>query len=337
MALDLTTYYQNLGFTSAWEENRAFANWLVQKKNPFCTVELGVDYGYSLFALSENNPGHVFGIDLFEGDAHAGPRDWSSQYKSVVDFINENRLHRTHVIRGSFEELAHNWIAGVDILHIDGLHTYEAVAKDWSDWSSKLNELAGVGSDWTVSLRPMRQEVHHLPGPSGLGWHPVIADLDVGTYMRPEVGGNLVVGGTEPECDELQWIDDPDTASLVPTQALFEAQVTRAARRFPELQVPSHVSGVVGVYDVSSDWSPIYDRTELDGFYIAAGTSGNQFKNAPVAGQLMAHLIDRVEGGHDHDAHPVVFTCPRTGMTVDLGTFSRKRAPNPNSSGTVIG
>lgn len=144
MALDLTTYYQNLGFTSAWEENRAFANWLVQKKNPFCTVELGVDYGYSLFALSENNPGHVFGIDLFEGDAHAGPRDWSSQYKSVVDFINENQLYRTHVIRGSFEELAHNWVAGVDILHIDGLHTYEAVAKDWGDWSSKLNELAVI-------------------------------------------------------------------------------------------------------------------------------------------------------------------------------------------------
>jgi len=34
---------------------------------------------------------------------------------------------------------------------------------------------------------------------------------------------------------------------------------------------------------------------------MAVGTSGNQFKNAPVVGHLMAELIDRVEHGHDHD------------------------------------
>ena len=30
------------------------------------------------------------------------------------------------------------------------------------------------------------------------------------------------------------------------------------------------------MYDVSDDWIPIYDRTDLDGFYVAIGTSGNQ-------------------------------------------------------------
>jgi glycine/D-amino acid oxidase-like deaminating enzyme len=68
------------------------------------------------------------------------------------------------------------------------------------------------------------------------------------------------------------------------TTPIFEAQVTRAARRLTGLSVPTVPKGVVGVYDVADDWTPIYDRTELDGFYVAIGTSGNQFKNAPLAG-----------------------------------------------------
>jgi len=145
------------------------------------------------------------------------------------------------------------------------------------------------------------------------------------------------VGGTEPECDDMQWIEDPDQANMSRTQDLYDAQVTRAARRFPELKVPPVAKGIAGVYDVSSDWTPIYDRSELDGFYLAIGTSGNQFKNAPGAGLIMAKLIDYVEGGGDHDTHPLVVTGSRTGLPIDLATFSRKRPRNENSSGTVMG
>ena len=165
--------------------------------------------------------------------------------------------------------------------------------------------------------------------------------IDVGGTFTDVVladgAGGLLVGGTEPECDPLEWVDNPDTVSMAPTQAVFQAQVTRAARRLPDLGVPGSPSGIVGVYDVSSDWSPIYDKTDVPGFYLAAGTSGNQFKNAPVIGQVMRALIEAVEDGHDHDEHPVAFTGPRTGLTVNLGAFSRKRERNPDSSGTVMG
>lgn len=208
-------------------------------------------------------------------------------------------------------------------------------------WSSKLNKLAGVGSDFTVSVRPMRQEVAHVLAPEGYhpegGVGPAVADMDLGTYFRGEVGGTLLIGGTEPECDPLQWLEDPDDANPNPTMAVFEAQVTRAARRLPGLAVPNRARGVAGVYDVTTDWTPIYDRTDLDGFYVAIGTSGNQFKNAPVVGQLMAALIDQVESGTDHDAHPVRFLAKHTGLTIDLGAFSRKRPVNTSNSGTVMG
>jgi sarcosine oxidase, subunit beta len=208
-------------------------------------------------------------------------------------------------------------------------------------WSTRINELAGVGADFTIGVRPMRQEVHHVTAPPGyndgdrLG--PVVADLDLGVYLRAAPGDVMIVGGTEPECDPLDWIDDPDQANPNPTAGLFEAQLTRAARRFPGLGVPAQPKGIAGVYDVASDWTPIYDRTELDGFYVAMGTSGNQFKNAPLVGLMMATLVTAVENGHDHDAEPVTYKCQRTGHSLDLGAFSRKREINAESSGTVMG
>ena len=48
----------------------------------------------------------------------------------------------------------------------------------------------------------------------------------------------------------------------------------------PGLPVPTHLRGVVDLYDVSDDSMPIYNKSDLPGFYMAVGTSGNQFKNA---------------------------------------------------------
>ncbi|PXY33530.1 oxidoreductase [Prauserella coralliicola] len=208
-------------------------------------------------------------------------------------------------------------------------------------WSGAFNRLAGVGDEFTVSVRPMRQEVHQVSAPPGYNeagrFGATVADMDLGTYFRPAPGNLLYVGGTEPDCDPFEWIDDPDQANPNATVRGFEAQVTRAARRLPELAVPNQPTGIAGVYDVASDWTPIYDRTDLDGFYVAIGTSGNQFKNAPVVGRFMATLVDAVEAGHDHDSNPLRYRCEHTGHEINLGAFSRKRPLNRNSSGTVIG
>ncbi len=204
-------------------------------------------------------------------------------------------------------------------------------------WSSQINKIAGVGSDFTVNTRPLRQEVHHVQAPIGLENMPLIGDLDLGTYIRSAPGNSWLIGGTEPECEPLQWLESPDDAHPYRTQELFESQVMRAARRFSELKVPNEAKGVVGVYDVTKDWTPIYDRSELDGYYMAIGTSGNQFKNAPVVGKLMSYLINTIESGHDHDKDPLIYFGEYTHLPINLGAFSRKRAENIDSSGTVMG
>jgi sarcosine oxidase subunit beta len=70
---------------------------------------------------------------------------------------------------------------------------------------------------------------------------------------------------------------------------------------------------------------------------MAVGTSGNQFKNAPLAGVLMAELIQACEAGHDHDREPLRHKGRYTGLEIDLGSFSRLRAVNRESSFSVLG
>lgn len=205
--------------------------------------------------------------------------------------------------------------------------------------SARLNEMAGVADEVAVSPRPLRQEVFTIPAPIGMRVEdgmPIIADLDVGQYFRPHLGGTLLVGGTEPACDALHWVDDPDQFDEHPTVAQFETTMFRLARRCPEIGIPHRPTGLAALYDASADWVPVYDRSSLDGWFMAAGTSGNQFKNAPLAGMFIRALVDAADRGHDHDAEPVRVRGRRTGLEIDLGAFSRRRLP-VRTTGTVMG
>ena len=94
---------------------------------------------------------------------------------------------------------------------------------------------------------------------------------------------------------------------------------------------------MVDLYDVTDDWIPIYDKSDLPGFYMAVGTSGNQFKNAPVAGAMMAELIQRLRAGPRPRPRPAAVP-PRAHRPHDrIGFFSRLREINPESSFSVLG
>lgn len=207
--------------------------------------------------------------------------------------------------------------------------------------SYRVNHLAGVLGDFTLSTRPLRQEVHTARAPGGFSQltnpRPSVTDADLGIYFRSHPGGSLLVGGTEPDCDPLEWVVDPDEWNPLATNEVFTAQILRVARRLPELQVGTRPQGVAGLYDVSDDWIPIYDRTSLDGYYVAIGTSGNQFKNAPVIGWLITSLISACENGRNTDAEPLILIAPRTGNSINLAHYSRRRKVNNDSSLTSRG
>ena len=202
-----------------------------------------------------------------------------------------------------------------------------------------INRLAGVAETMRIRTRALRHEVHYLPAPddydlSGQGC--VIADDDIAGYSRPELGNLLLVGSLDPECDPKEWVDDPDDFERNITEQQWNAQVLRLAQRIPSLPISGQAKGIVDLYDVSDDWIPIYDRSDLDGFYMAVGTSGNQYKNGPMAGLLMAELIDACENGRDHDRQPVTVTCPLTGFELSAGFYSRNREIVGDSSFSVL-
>jgi sarcosine oxidase, subunit beta len=207
-------------------------------------------------------------------------------------------------------------------------------------WSAEFNRLAGVHHDMVIRTRPLRQEVHIVSAPDGFALGNgglCVTDGDLGTYFRPQAGGTFLVGGLEPECDPLDWRDRGDDCNPYPTPELWEANTWRAARRMPTTELPLAPRGLGALYDVTDDWIPIYDRSALDGFYMAVGTSGNQFKNAPTVGDIMAELITSIASGHDHDGDPVQLKLARSGHDINLGHYSRRRVVNPNSTNSVLG
>lgn len=203
-----------------------------------------------------------------------------------------------------------------------------------------INRLAGVEAGMKIKTRALRHEVHTVPSPPGFDYEQngVVAHCgDDGVYFRPELGNSLIVGSSDPDCDPLEWVDDPDAYPTEVTTERWQAQVYRLAKRIKELPIPNQPKGLVDLYDVTDDWLPIYDKSDLPGFYMAVGTSGNQFKNAAPAGHLMAELIAACENGHDHDRAPVQVKCRHTPHTMNGGFFSRLRAINEESSFSVMG
>jgi sarcosine oxidase subunit beta len=205
--------------------------------------------------------------------------------------------------------------------------------------SGALNRLAGVAAEMRIHHRPLRQEVIVAGAPEGFTLEQggtVVSDTNFGTYFRPHPGGTLLMGGTEPACDELEWVDDPAVFQESPTMEGFERISLRVARRLPGLGLPHRPVGLAALYDASDDWLPIYDRSSLEGFFMACGTSGNQFKNAPMAGRFMAALVEAGEEGIDHDRAPVQVVGPHTGQPINLGAFSRLRE-RAATTGSVMG
>ena len=130
----------NLG---TWSGHLPFANELIWAMRPRVLVELGTHYGESYFgfsqAVEESGAGTTcFAVDTWLGDEHAG--FYSDEvYREVQAYNREHYAGFSHLIRSTFDEASERFdTESIDLLHIDGLHTYEAVKHDWEVWFDKV-------------------------------------------------------------------------------------------------------------------------------------------------------------------------------------------------------
>lgn len=110
---------------------------------PSLLVELGAFYGESYFgfcqALDENAIRcRCYAVDTWAGDEHGGQYG-EEIYSDVAAYNREHYASFSHLLRMTFDEALSSFSeASIDILHIDGFHSYEAVRHDFESWLPKV-------------------------------------------------------------------------------------------------------------------------------------------------------------------------------------------------------
>ncbi len=129
---------------SAWIGHAPFMKFIVRDLKPKIFVELGVHNGFSYFvgcqAIRECGfSTKAYAIDHWEGDAQAGFFD-DSVYKGVIR-TNSKYSGFSTLIKSSFlDALTSFKDNSIDLLHIDGFHTYESVKEDFETWLPKMSK-----------------------------------------------------------------------------------------------------------------------------------------------------------------------------------------------------
>ena len=134
---------------SAWHGHVSFAHWLVSEMRPSKVVELGSHNGvsYAAFcnAVRRNNLAtRCYAVDTWQGDEQAGFYG-NEVYRDLLAANEARFADFSTLMRCFFDEAVTQFPDGsVDLLHIDGLHTYEAVKHDFETWRPKLSSRAVV-------------------------------------------------------------------------------------------------------------------------------------------------------------------------------------------------
>jgi len=131
-------------FPDSWVGHTPFAFWLIKEIQPKVFVELGVHSGNSYFAFCQAiKEGRFqtksYAIDRWTGDEHSGVYD-----DKVFEYVNDHNQNHysafSTLMRMDFDEAAREFSSNsIDLLHIDGFHSYEAVRHDFETWLPKLS------------------------------------------------------------------------------------------------------------------------------------------------------------------------------------------------------
>jgi len=200
---------------SSWTEHVPFAMGLAEMLRPRILVELGTQHGVSYCAFCQavaelKLATRCYAVDTWLGDVHA------NYYKESV-YLDLYKYHRRYetfsaLLRMTFDQALQHLPAGsVDLLHIDGLHFYDAVKTDFETWFPKLSDRAVVLFHDTMETQ-RDFGVHQL-------WAELSPHFPSFNFEHGHGLGILAVGPQQPPA----FLDFLRTANAKPaaTRALF--------------------------------------------------------------------------------------------------------------------
>jgi len=233
--------------SSSWTEHAPFAFWLVEALKPRSIVELGVHHGFSYFAMCQAVRAlaldtRCFGVDRWTGDEQAG--FYGDDVYQAVCRHNRRYAGFSTLIRSDFAAAGARLADGsIDLLHIDGFHSYAAVRHDFETWRPKLSRRGVVLFHDTAEFRP------------GFGVHRLWAELSVRhphfAFTHGHGLGVLGIGDDIP--DSLRTLFDADPACADDVRRFYQRLgLAQRAREF-DLRVRALEQAVAG-YQASASW-----------------------------------------------------------------------------------
>lgn len=180
---------------SAWHEHIPFAMYITAKARPRLLVELGTHYGVSYCAFCEaalvnRLDAHFYAIDTWHGDAHASFYG-EEVYEELSAFHNKRYGAFSTLIRKTFEESLSFFSDGsIDLIHIDGYHSYEATRANFEDWLPKMST-RGIMLFHDTTVRRDNFGVWQL-------WEELAATYPAFNFEHGHGLGVLFVGDTYP-------------------------------------------------------------------------------------------------------------------------------------------
>lgn len=202
---------QRLKKPLSWATHIPFAMLLIDLLRPKNLVELGVHTGNSYFAFCQavrrlNLATRCYGVDTWQGDIHAGFYD-EAIYQDVFAY-NQRYVDFSTLLRCPFDQAALEFAGGeIELLHIDGLHTYEAVSHDYEIWAPLVSLSSGVILFHDTQVREPGFGVWRL-------WREVSAGATSYEFKHGSGLGVLVIGKALPR-PFLDMLDQASRSSFL--------------------------------------------------------------------------------------------------------------------------
>ncbi len=187
---------------SAWIGHIPFAYWVVDALRPRSFVELGTYSGCSYAAFLQaitalRLASSCYAVDTWKGDAHSGFYG-EDIYQELAAYHDSHYGSFSRLLRMTFDEARVHFSDGtIDLIHIDGFHTYEAVSHDVQAWLPKASS-RGLVLIHDINARERNFGVWRC-------WEELSAKYPSFAFLHCH-GLGVAWVGTEPMPEPIAWL-----------------------------------------------------------------------------------------------------------------------------------